>query len=550
MSFWAKLNPRRWRFRTVLWPGVLVGVGWGVWFFSNPVPRWQTPMPMWRTSSNFEAVSFLGFTPNAQLVVMTQTVTEGPGEQRRTFSYWDLATGKRVGFFEKSCTYFALSADFRFLAAGNGSRCWITDTQTGKEVLAATTESPDRIATPSLQFSRDGKYLTRHGEHLVLVESSTGSIRKTWDAFDGNPSFISDTNRLACFKQKGMVHIWDADANQPAGSFGPYAGIFGTDDKARFLLAQPTPLPLGPKGVVLAPPRLELIDLGAGKKLFQIPYDTERVRFAVSDDGGVLALWGQRIKGKDVSTIEFWSIPDGRKLSLLEVDYRDSYGFFAPNGSKLVLMTQKLWSPAADVRMIDVASGTLLWLREFRITPATGRFTPDSGAFLVSGLPEGAVGFLDCMTQELQHLHTTPNPSATFNFFVEPTPLSLPHKLVFRNHELKRALRIPLLNLEFSLGTADELVVVDTDKRQVQLTLPLEMIADCGVSAHGPTLVTCHQEGDEWYLAAWDLPPARPWLRIVGVPAVLWLVVAGLKWAVRRRQASKRNVLGQSTTLE
>ncbi|MCI0380312.1 MAG: WD40 repeat domain-containing protein [Gemmataceae bacterium] len=448
-----------------------------------------------------------------------------------SFLWWDLTSGKQLRTIERKFSYYAFSTDFHFLAAGDGSRFWITDTKTGNDAVVPVSESPDR-KLPSLQFSRNGRHLTRHDENLLLIDSSTGAISKSWDGLDGNHDFVPDTNRLVHFqKDDSLVRIWDADANELAKSFGPITYVIGMDGAMRFLLA-----------AVDAPTaHLDLFDLRLGRKLFRIPCALDHCTVAAfAENGRLLALWAQPAIAKE-TTVEFWSIPDGQKVSSLKVSNKHSDGFLSPDGSKFVLKTQKFLSEACDFRMIDVATGKLLWQRDFHFTPATARFTPDSGALLVCRLPRGAIGFLDCVTGELEEL-PTPNLSTTFSFFVAPAPHSTPHTLLFRHVEVKRAFRIPLLNLEFSLGVADELVVVDADKRRVQLTLPLEKIADCGVSEHGPTLVTWHQEGGEWYLAAWDLPPAWPWLRIVGVPAGLWLAVAGLKWAVRRRQIARKQL--------
>ncbi|MCI0641380.1 MAG: hypothetical protein L0Y72_22015 [Gemmataceae bacterium] len=535
MSFWATLNPRRPRFRTVLWVAVLVGVGCGVWFFSGPVPRWKAPLPILRAPPMSEVVSLQGFTPNAEVVTITEFGGVGPGDWQRTFSWWDLATGKEVRSFKKSCSYFAFSTDCRFLAAGDGERFWITDSKTGNDAMVAAPALTGK-SMPELHFSRDGKYVARRHDDLLIVDSSTGLIRSTIENHGDNFRFVANTNRVVYFKSSvHLVQIWDTDANQPAEAFGR-ARVVGMDREARFLLT------VDPRTA-----HAELIDLRIGRKILQISNDggarDSWNAFAVSDDGALMALWGQRVQGKEAASIEFWSIPEGRKLSSLEIDYRDSGGLFSPDGSKIVLQTHNLWSTACDLRMIDVANGNLLWLKEFRHTPATVRFTPDSGALLVTSLPDDAIGFLDSATGEVQRLNTMTKLSNTFSYFAEPAPLSRPDILLFRHEDVRRAFRIPLVNIEFSLGTREELIVVDAEKRSVRLTLSFEKIADCGVSAHGPTLVTCHQEGGEWYLAAWDLPPAQPWLRIIGVPAGLWLVVAGLKWALRRRRSAKRQGL-------
>jgi hypothetical protein len=99
-----------------------------------------------------------------------------------------------------------------------------------------------------------------------------------------------------------------------------------------------------------------------------------------------------------------------------------------------------------------------------------------------------------------------------------------------------RSFRVPLLGWKIDLGSGDEIAVADIEQKRKLAHPPLGKLDSVVLSDDGLCLVACHQVGEAWYLSAWDVPPRRPWLRIIGIPVLLGLALIGLKRGYRRWQ--------------
>ncbi|MCI0380313.1 MAG: hypothetical protein L0215_22240 [Gemmataceae bacterium] len=506
------------RIRTALWLGVLAGVGWGVSLFTVPAQRWKTP----------GRFSIEGFTPDASAVV---TLKCNDDEHSLTFAWWDLKSGAQLQFVGPaiSARQYLFSPDFALLAIENNARFWFTNTSGLDASVLGVWSWNGPLG--QYHFSKSRRFFARRDvtpwKRLALISTRTGSILREWDYLKGkSEGFISDTERLVFYNQEnGTVTVWDAEQNRSGGSFGPYCDDYAISPDRQFLIAW---------SFSAWSEHLDVVNLAAGQKLYQIPIPGKAVSNVLfSKNGQLAAIWVY--ENRCTQRIEIWNVAEGRRLSTSRADSALSRGLFSPDCKKLLLFSDPMMpgSPETEflVAMHDMAADKMLWQRPFVGDPDT-LFWNDKARFSFRSPKDDSITF--CATDGGHPLRTI-HFDRDWQMRLLDSGADLGF-VCFQREEVQRTVKIPWIEFIFQLGKVDEIGVFDVESNCVRILVPVQEHFDSKCCAQAATLVTCHKEGDQWYLAAWDLPPTRPWLWIIGVPAGLWLSTELAKQFIRKRR--------------
>jgi hypothetical protein len=71
--------------------------------------------------------------------------------------------------------------------------------------------------------------------------------------------------------------------------------------------------------------------------------------------------------------------------------------------------------------------------------------------------------------------------------------------------------------------------VLDVHEQRVAANLRIKGLANQEFTTHGPSVLTCQEDSDGPHLTAWDVPPRKRWLWIVGGPGALGVVLVGFR---------------------
>jgi hypothetical protein len=509
-------------------------------------------LPRWRAPGRHEVE---GFVPGQDIVV-THTPKENVDEEEvalRRFSWWDLKTGKELRFVETACWYHAFSPDYRLLAAGAGKDMWIIHTESGRRVDVPGEWQVGRHARNDFSFSASGRLMSRSWcpGGLAVIDTETGSHRKRQTSSYGYGYFLPHSERLLCRledKDGISIHFWDSDTNQVVHALGPYDNGHWASRTGRYHFG------VG-KSSNAPSQAAEMFDSMAGRKVleFRCRYSEDRdewfsIPWSSTDEHCFAAFYFDRQAPK--WKVEFWDIPAKKKISSVQPASNSNDGGLSPDGSLFVFHHRchfgrhpTIQSPPFHLQVYDVATGEELWRRTsnaacdwpvdfssdsrrlcVREADVLKFFDARSGALLSSRPCFRDFGFL-CPTDH--HSWDFPHVSPTRRF------------PVMTRSSVKRKFIIPFIGSKFALAETDEITVADLDQERILAQLQFDQRGSSELCERGPVLVTSHREGEHWHLAAWDLPPARPWLAIVGIPALAGLALVGMKAGYRRWRARR-----------
>lgn len=522
---------RSWRWLFVL--VVMIALGVGLYELLPPAPRWSVPGRYW----------IQGFTPDNAAVV-TCTRVENSDEDRpalRKFSWWDVQTGKELCSIETVCSYHAFSPDYRYVAAGAGTEFWILDRQSGRKVSVAGTWAFDRWPSMHWNLSPSVEVLVRHFRGVLhQIDVATGAVRRQ-DEVDSVYGFLPGSTRLVCTRQQpkqgSHVDVWDADTGKLIRSYGPYQSLQWCSGGRRYCVASKQ---VGKDCCV------EVIDLAEDREPWHAEKsaDTPR-RIVISDDDRLMAVWHSNTRNEEWD-IGFWDMVEQRRLAGGRMPRGCNYGIFSPDRAKFVAIhdtlgdigSSKIKMPPHPIAVLDVATGRKFWQKQLLggISALVG-FTSNGKSLCVD--THSALEFFDlgsgvCSPPLKRFVDAGPQ------FTVEANTFSGLNQTKDRRYHLqvryraKKTMRLPWLNWKLGECVADEIAIVNLDEEHVVGRLGLDECESFGFCERGPLLITSHRDGDEWHLAAWDVPPGKSWLMILGIPAGLAVGLVVLKIAYRR----------------
>jgi RNA polymerase sigma factor (sigma-70 family) len=157
-------------------------------------------------AGDLHSISQIAFAPDGRMLAASSS-------SRKEILLWDTVTGRQTRKIDgvRAAWTLSLSADGRFLAAGEDSLVRIWDLDSGKEVVQIR-DHPHRIV--SLAFSRDGRWLASSCADLAVRLWETASWKQA-GLFRGHMgvvkglAFSSDGQILATGSSDTSVLLWD-----------------------------------------------------------------------------------------------------------------------------------------------------------------------------------------------------------------------------------------------------------------------------------------------------------------------------------------------------
>jgi hypothetical protein len=518
----ARFSPRAVRWGWIAFVAWWLLVAWGLWFAWSPVPRWTVPGKYW----------LRGFTPDRSAVVTISRLefSDKVEPENLNLSIWDMATGEKRASVETFCSYHVYSANFRYVAAGLGEDFWIIDTTTGAKKSIPGSWRAQRWHI--IRFAPAHGLMARHEDDtLFLIDAATGAILAQHNPVTTFYGFLPNSKQMVYSTQENDTHfltIWEHGANPPTQTFGPYSYLLGGNLHGRFF-------PVRRKSAT--GDYIDLLDLRNQKTHMQIPDDARHwPRLFFSADDRLLAL--QR-----ADRFVFWDLHTQTKIATTQGSTRCNSGIFSPDGSKFAAKYVHIgggmpWGPR-PFQMFDVNTGHEIWKTETPDSVRIAHFSADSRRLFLEcdstvtsyDTDSGAIG------KSIRYFRDT-------TAFVSREPLtghfaelSSDQRYIYNSASAKQSVRIPGL-FSTTMADLDEIAFVDLKREQrILLHLQTSSFLFCD---EGPTLVTIHESAQGDYLAAWDFPPRKPWLTIVGVTFGLALLSIGLKKAYRRLRRARK----------
>jgi hypothetical protein len=505
---------------------LLFAVGWALYLVLPPAPRWRVPGYYW----------LQGFADEGKVAVvvtlMPQAEQRQPAEWR--YAWLDVDSGQTVRKLDFVCSYSLLSPNFNVLAAGDGKAFWFIDTATGHKTTVQGEWEKSPYTTTDMRFSRSGRWLIRkRGTTAYLFDTASGKIQKQWDGVTDQYWYVPGTERFVLSLKDDKderLATWDAEHDTELASLGPYRRWHALGQHARFVIGSPA----GDDSC------LHVIDLHKKEVVLKLPAAKRPLsRFAVSDDGRQAAFWFQE-QDAERQRVEFWDAYGRIKCSETMVARGDNQAVFAPDGSTVILFRGGVDTtagtagfPAPTVRVFDVAAGKELWRRPDRsLLLNEVRFSADSSRI---GIRTGddTFEFFDAATgaarQTIALFPQSAWSSAQASGAYPPRWSHDRRYLVFCHHDVSRTLRLPLIESGIQFPNADEICVLDVHEQRVAANLRIKGLANQEFTTHGPSVLTCQEDSDGPHLTAWDVPPRKRWLWIVGGPGALGVVLVGFR---------------------
>jgi len=508
----ARAAPWRW----LCLFGLVFAVGWALYVTLPPAPRWRVPGYYW----------LQGFAEDGRVAVVVTMVPE-PQQQKPVqwrFAWVDVDSGRTLRNLDVVCAYALLSPKFNVLAAGDGKAFWFIDIATGRKTTAQGDWETLSDTTSALRFSRSGRWLIRKRDQTAyLIDTASGAIHKQWDGITDKYWYVPGNERFVLSLKDGTderLATWDAEIDTQLAPLGPYRRWHALGQHGRYVIGSPA----GDDSC------FHVIDVTRKEVVLKLPAAKRSLsRFAVSQDGRQGAFWFQE-QGADGALVEFWDLHDKVERSVGVVAHSINQAVFAADGKHCALIQDK------HVAVVDLSTGAERWRRPNKVL-AEVCFSADSSQVGIL-TASGSFAFFDAASgtprQTIALFPQSDWSSAQVSGAYSPRWSDDRRYLVFCHHDVIRTLRVPLIETGIALPRADEVCVLDAKEQRVAATLRVKELAAQEFTTHGPTVLTCQEDGDGPHLTAWDVPPRKRWPWVVGGPLVLGAVLVGYsRW--RRR---------------
>ncbi|GEM_PF-6027831 len=517
--------------RRYLWFGLLAALGWGLYLFVPPKPRWTLPeheVPVKVNATRMVSIVLDESKKESQQVYSAKGLATYKAGLLRLR---DLKTGQVLasasGPKEDGWLLWKFSEDLRycFFERGDETAFAVHDFETGIHWKLTEVHPPDLSPRGTLVG-----VITK--DDYRLLESATGRLVAQFPSGYGLEHFAPDDSMAFLLgSEKGDDNPefrwlrWERDgatlSKGPFPSFGDFHQFSPDRRTAAFRVNDPN--------------RLLIWDVIHGRSLYSLPLPSlENVDYRFSPDGAMLAVWTEL-----GDTIDLLEIPDGKKTTL-KTNSKIGECLFSPDGKMLVYFDdnephaivgieipelQERWRRTTNADRIC----TLSWLETKENRLMTRYF--DGGGF-GGGDPRGVLVLHGETGREL---------------FRRPTgELSADNRVLIHSDRDPGHVRparyadtvlrwLPWFkDIQFFYLTVED---IDSGNEVFRRAYAHPAIQE-PPWLHWPycdrTTLVLMCRGRETEI--WDLPPARRWLWILGPPAAL--VVLSWLWRMRRRKQS------------
>jgi WD40 repeat protein len=544
----------------------LLGLGYVLYQRLPPVERWSVRLDEDATTAifSFSPDGRFLFSHHRELtkggVVFHAYEWAGPFRKRGTATGLILAEGSEKGRVYEShstCPPSSLHMPFpkflgRFWAGlpkGENAILELFDLESGKERripiarFSKKWKERDIVLSPAENVAAlfHVKDPLKPGAQIILYAVPSGEQLAVFSS-DGGGSFSPDGSYFV-YSAKGpagpCLRIWDTNKHQERGALprdGDLVGSHRFSPNGRFLLAwdlkKETVHPVTTKV-------WDLLDPGNPRLVADLPVPDDFLYF--TPDSKTLIQFHTE-NSKD---IVFWEMTTGLEKGRMLAPFK-SFAFvaFSPD-NRLMAFNTGVFAKDGVLAVTDLASREVLWSKPVPVSSGSNPFfiIPGETETLVlitspSGSYQGefrsartgellgvfAMGFRDVQgpllssneRYVLYYGHGKWPPDQTQGWLWETLRKWLPSNRDSAS-DLIRVIDVPTLCEVFHLA--------DSHVENAQL------------SPDGGTLITVHpKDPDGPHLRCWDIPARHPWLKIVGIPAAIGLVLLLLgKWRQIRK---------------